>query len=191
MPLPFLPSVLEDRGHSPEMIATAIGVYYWTGLLGGLCLTSYEVWKMLYTKEEHGVDITPFPTVLRQIKIIIFNLGIGVITLFIQANNPRWHVHTACRFVQGFVGAFLFFYVFLLNVAVFKQQQQVVAMTFASCACVLAELVGPLLGSVIYDSYGQRTVFWFLGIVSVVNQLMLVAVIFMVRSTEDISTESA
>merc|ERR1719352_1002309 len=174
MPLAFLPSVLEDRGHSPEMIATAIGVYYWTGLLGGLCLTSYEVWKMLYTKEENGVDITPFATVQRQIKLIIFNLGIGVITLFIQANVPRWHVHTACRFVQGFVGAFLFFYVFLLNVAIFKGQQQVVAMSCASCATVLAELAGPLLGSVLYDNFGQSAVFWFLSIVSIINQVMLV-----------------
>merc|ERR1740133_909180 len=191
MPLAFLPSVLEDRGHSPEMIATAIGVYYWTGLLGGIVVTSYECWKLFYVQDEHEVDITPYPTVQRQIKMTMLNLGIGVITLFIQANNPRWHVHTACRFVQGFVGAFLFFYVFLLNVAIFKQQQQVIAMTFASCACVLAELVGPLLGSVIYDSYGQATVFWFLGIVSVFNQLMLVVCLFMVRSTEDISSESA
>merc|ERR1740117_332225 len=56
MPLAFLPSVLEDRGHSTEMIATAIGVYYWTGLLGGICLTSYEVWKMLCSKTKHEVD---------------------------------------------------------------------------------------------------------------------------------------
>merc|ERR1719352_903774 len=63
MPLAFLPSVLEDRGHSTEMIATAIGVYYWTGLLGGIVLTSYEVWKLFYTKEDHEVDITPFATV--------------------------------------------------------------------------------------------------------------------------------
>jgi len=188
MPLAFLPSVLEDRGHSPEMIATAIGVYYWTGLLGGLCLTSYEVWKMLYTKEEHGVDITPFPTVLRQIKIIIFSLGIGVITLFIQANVPRWHVHTACRFVQGFVGAFLFFYVFLLNVAIFKGQQQVIAMTCASCATVLAELAGPLLGSILFDIYGQRAVFWFLGVVSFANQGMLVGVLYCVQPTEEIGS---
>lgn len=190
MPLAFLPSVLEDRGHSPEMIATAIGVYYWTGLLGGLVVTSYECWKLFYVRDTHEVDITPFPTVQRQIKLIIMNLGIGVITLFIQANNPRWHVHTACRFVQGFVGAFLFFYVFLLNVAVFKGQQQVVAMTFASCATVLAELAGPLLGSVLYDAYGQRTVFWFLGVVSFMNQLALVACYYMVRSTTDVSSES-
>jgi len=190
MPLAFLPSVLEDRGHSPEMIATAIGVYYWTGLLGGICVTSYECWKMLYTKDDHAVDITPFPTVQRQIKLIIFNLGIGVCTLFIQANNPRWHVHTACRFVQGFVGAFLFFYVFLLNVAIFKGQQQVIAMTCASCATVLAELAGPLLGSVLYDAYGQRTVFWFLGIVSCINQVMLVVVLYTVRATEEFETAS-
>merc|ERR1719326_1392020 len=188
MPLAFLPSVLEDRGHSPEMIATAIGVYYWTGLLGGICVTSYECWKLFYVRDTHEVDITPFPTVQRQIKLIIMNLGIGVITLFIQANNPRWHVHTACRFVQGFVGAFLFFYVFLLNVAVFKGQQQVVAMTFASCATVLAELAGPLLGSVLYDQYGQRAVFWFLGVVSLVNQMMLVAVLYTIRPTTDIGS---
>merc|ERR1719395_349596 len=58
MPLAFLPSVLEDRGHSPEMIATAIGVYYWTGLLGGLLITAYQIWKMLYKKETQVLDIT-------------------------------------------------------------------------------------------------------------------------------------
>merc|ERR1740133_687299 len=126
---------------------------------------------MFFQKEHNSVDITPFSLVVRQIKIIIFNLGIGVITLFIQANDPRWAVHTGCRFVQGFVGAFLFFYVFLLNVAVFTGQQQVIAMTFASCATVLAELAGPLLGSLLFDSYGQRTVYWFLGVVSFMNQL--------------------
>merc|ERR1719498_2133918 len=135
---------------------------------------------MLFQEERHGVDITPFSTVRRQIKVIIFNLTIGVITLFIQANIPRWHIHTACRFVQGFVGAFLFFYVFLLNVAVFRGEQQVVAMTFASCATVLAELAGPLAGSVLFDAYGQRAVFWFLGSVSLVNQLMLVGVLYTV-----------
>jgi len=182
MPLAFLPSVLEDRGHSPMKIATAIGVYYWTGLLGGILLTSYEVWKLLYVKD-HTMQITPLPTVKRQIKIIIFSLGIGVLTLFVQAWSPRWHVHTACRFVQGFVGAFLFFYVFLLNVAIFKGQQQVVAMTFASCATVLAELAGPLLGSILFDNYGQRAVFWFLGVVSFLNQGMLVGVYFAVQGT--------
>merc|ERR1719197_927492 len=189
MPLAFLPSVLEDRGHSPEKIAMAIGVYYYTGLLGGAMLTSYEVYKMFYVKA-HGVNLTPFADVQRQLKIIIFNLGIGVLTLLVQAWSPRMAVHTACRFIQGFVGAFLFFFVFLLNVAIFKGQQQVTAMTFASCATVLAELAGPLLGSVLFDAYGQRAVFWFLGVVSFINQGMLVAVLYCINPTEEIESES-
>merc|ERR1719408_1159906 len=139
-------------------------------------------------KHSHEVDLTPFTDVKRQIKVIIFNLGIGVITLFVQANVPRWHVHTTCRFIQGFVGAFLFFYVFLLNVAIFKGQQQVIAMTCASCATVLAELAGPLLGSILFDIYGQRSVFWFLGVVSFANQGMLLGVLYMVRPTTDVGS---
>jgi len=196
MPLAFLPSVLEDRGHSPMKIATAIGVYYWTGLLGGIVLTSYEVWRMLYTKAEHSVNATPFATVQRQIKVVIFNLGIGVITLFVQAWLPleaiepygMLEMHTVCRFVQGFVGAFLFFYVFLLNVAIFKGQQQVMAMTLASCATVLAELAGPLLGSIIFDTLGQRAVFWTLGAVSFANQAMLVGVLYTISPTTHAGT---
>mmetsp|Transcript_39676 Transcript_39676/g.71221 ORF Transcript_39676/g.71221 Transcript_39676/m.71221 type:complete len:487 (-) Transcript_39676:44-1504(-) len=184
MPLAFLPSVLEDRGHSPMKIATAIGIYYWTGFLGGLVLTSYQIWRVLYTKESTAVDITPYSTVKRHIKFLIFGLGIGVITLLIQAVNPRWITHTSCRFIQGFVGAYIFFYTFLLSVALFKGQQQVVAMTFASCATVLAELAGPLLGSILFDMSGQRLVFWFLGLVSFGNQLMLVGVLYMVRPVE-------
>jgi len=187
MPLAFLPSVLEDRGHSPEKIATAIGVYYWTGLLGGAMLTSYEIYKMFYVKA-HDVDITPFADVKRQIKIIIFNLGIGVLTLFVQAWSPRMAVHTTCRFIQGFVGAFLFFFVFLLSVAIFKGQQRVVAMSCASCATVLAELAGPLLGSVLYDNYGQSAVFWFLSLASIVNQVMLVGVFFTIQHTTEIGS---
>jgi len=196
MPLAFLPSVLEDRGHSPMNIATAIGVYYWTGLLGGIVLTSYEVWRMLYVKDDHKVDATPFATVRQQIKVVIANLGVGVITLFVQAWLPleaihpygMWEMHTFCRFIQGFVGAFLFFYVFLLNVAIFKGQQQVMAMTLASCATVLAELAGPLLGSIIFDTLGQRAVFWTLGAVSLVNQAMLVGVLYMISPTTDAGT---
>merc|ERR1719352_316423 len=187
MPLAFLPSVLEDRCHSPMKIATAIGVYYWTGLLGGLLLTAYEVWKLFYVKD-HKTNSTPLSNVKRQLKIIIFSLSIGVFTLFIQAWSPRWHIHTACRFVQGFVGAFLFFYVFLLNVAIFKGQQQVVAMTFASCSTVLAELAGPLLGSILFDSYGQLAVFWFLGVVSFMNQGMLVGVYYTIQPTTEIGS---
>lgn len=131
------------------------------------------------------MDITPYSTVQRHIKFLVFGLGIGVVTLLIQAVHPRWVTHTSCRFVQGFVGAYIFFYTFLLSVALFKGQQQVVAMTFASCATVLAELAGPLLGSFLYDASGQRLVFWFLGLISFGNQLMLVAILYMVRPIKD------
>merc|ERR1719230_1089611 len=46
MPLAFLPSVLEDRGHNTSRIATAIGVYYWTGFLGGCIITSYQIYRV-------------------------------------------------------------------------------------------------------------------------------------------------
>jgi len=185
VPLAFLPSVLEDRGHETVDIATAIGIYYWAGFLGGLCVTSYELWKAFYVKDENGAHDTPYSTAQRHVKFLIFGLGIGVVTLFIQAMYPRWWTHTICRFIQGFAGAYIFFYVFLLNAAVFKGQQLVTAMTCASCATVLAELAGPLLGSVIFEASGQPAVFWFLGVISFGNQLMLVAALYTLRPVEE------
>merc|ERR1719162_2912161 len=61
MPLAFLPSVLEDRGHSTSRIATAIGVYYWTGFLGGCMITSYQIYRVYKGEgaadEEHGMTV--------------------------------------------------------------------------------------------------------------------------------------
>jgi MFS family permease len=192
MPLAFLPSVLEDRGHKVENIATAIGIYYWAGFLGGLSVTTYEVWKAFYLKEEHGAHgLTLYSTAKRHIKFLVFGLGIGVATLFIQALSPRWQTHVICRFIQGFAGAYIFFYVFLLNVAVFKGQQQVTAMTCASCATVVAELAGPLLGSLLFDQFGQRATFWFLGFVSLINQGMLVLALYTIKHTEGLESPTA
>jgi len=186
MPLAFLPSVLEDRGHKVQNIATAIGIYYWAGFLGGLSVTTYEVWKAFYLKEEHGAHgLTLFSTAKRHVKFLVLGLGIGVVTLFIQALSPHWNTHVICRFIQGFAGAYIFFYVFLLNVAVFKGQQQVTAMTCASCATVVAELAGPLLGSLLFDQFGQRAVFWFLGVVSLANQGLLVLALYTIRPTTE------
>jgi MFS family permease len=182
MPLAFLPSVLEDRGHSPMKIATAIGVYYWTGFLGGLCITAYQIWHALYVKEQ-GNEVTPYATVCRHLKYLIVGLFLATITLFIQAMHPRWSVHTTCRFVQGFIGAFIFFYSFLLCVAVFKGQQQVTAMSGVSCAVVVAEVFGSFLGAVVFDMYGQGAVFYFLGVVSILIQGYLVAILYIVRPT--------
>merc|ERR1719162_1694381 len=67
MPLSFLPSVLEDRGHSPMKIATAIGVYYWTGFLGGLIITSYQIWRVINGSSRDD-RVTTVANAKRQIK---------------------------------------------------------------------------------------------------------------------------
>lgn len=182
MPLAFLPSVLEDRGHSTSRIATAIGVYYWTGFLGGCVITSYQIYRVYNSEgqgeEEQGVTVG---TARRQIKYLIFGLFIGTVTLTCQALCPRYWVHIACRFVQGFAGAFIFFYTFLLCAKLFKGQQQVFAMTAASTALNVAEVMGSFLGAVIFNSFGQRAVFWTLGVASVMNQVVLLFVLSRVR----------
>jgi MFS family permease len=179
MPLAFLPSVLEDRGHGPMKIATAIGVYYWTGFLGCTLITAYQVWAMVCNRgSETGQTVA---RTRQQIVYVIGGLVIGTITLFTQALYPHLQTHTVCRFIQGFAGAFIFFYTFLLSVAMFKGEQQVFAMTAAATALNMAEVLGSTLGAVIFDYYGQRTVFWFLGFASVLNQVVLVAIICMIR----------
>jgi len=177
MPLAFLPSVLEDRGHSTMKIATAIGVYYWTGFLGGLMITCYQVYRVLYERRRaNSCEVTDIATVKRHIVYLIVGLLVGSVTLCLQAMNPTWFVHFMCRFVQGFCGSFIFFYTFLLSVALFRDDQQVVAMTFASCALNVAEVFGSFFGAVVFDQWGQRMVFWILGVVSVLTALNLIAV---------------
>eukprot|EP00747_Dinoflagellata_sp_TGD_P163941 gnl/TRDRNA2_/TRDRNA2_183186_c0_seq1.p1 gnl/TRDRNA2_/TRDRNA2_183186_c0~~gnl/TRDRNA2_/TRDRNA2_183186_c0_seq1.p1 ORF type:complete len:497 (+),score=93.95 gnl/TRDRNA2_/TRDRNA2_183186_c0_seq1:235-1725(+) len=180
MPLAFLPSVLEDRGHSPMKIATAIGVYYWTGFVGGLIITSYQIWRVIKNLEEP--KFTTLGIAKRHVKFLIIGLTIGSVTLICQALYPRYMVHTVCRFLQGFAGAFIFFYTFLLSVALFKGQQQVFAMTAASTALNVAEVLGSFLGAILFDLYGQRSVFWFLGVVSIINQIILMCILFHMKA---------
>lgn len=183
MPLAFLPSVLEDRGHSTIKIATAVGVYYYTGFFGGFLVTSYKVWQVL--SGQTGEKECTVPTARRQIKYLIFGLFIGTVTLLCQAVSPRYWVHACCRFIQGFSGAFLFFYTFLLSAVMFRDEQQVFAMTSASIALNVAEVMGSFLGAFLFDSIGQRSVFWFLGIVSIINQIVLVYVMFLLRPSPE------
>merc|ERR1740127_364594 len=134
---------------------------------------------MVYHKDENA-HIQTVARTRRQIIYVIGGLILGTITLFTQALYPHLQTHTVCRFIQGFAGAFIFFYTFLLSVAMFKGEQQVFAMTAAATALNMAEVLGSTLGAVIFDLYGQRTVFWFLGAASVVNQIVLVAIIFFI-----------
>lgn len=178
MPLAFLPSVLEDRGHSPQRIATAIGVYYYTGFAGQLCITSYQIYCMIYGRREE--EVKTVSSTRRQIFYLIICLLIGAATLTLQALSPRIMVHTLCRLVQGFAGAFIFFYAFLLCATMFENEtQRDFAMTAASAALNVAEVLGSSLGATLFDNFGQRAVFWFLGVVSMLNQVLLIAVLFL------------
>jgi len=180
MPLAFLPSVLEDRGHSPFKIATAIGVYYWTGFLGGMVITTYKVWRVVQSPD-HGQGPTTVATSRFGVGCLIAGLGIGTLTLALQAMWPSCHMHIACRFVQGLLGAFIFFYAFLLSVQVFRGRQQVVAMTSATCALNVAEVMGAVLGAAFFEAYGNRGVFAFLAGISVLNQGLLVVMFCLLR----------
>jgi len=184
MPLAFLPSVLEDRGHRPMVIATAIGIYYWTGFAGGVLITGYQISK-LFTEPEVLEAVTVQKTKHRIIFLII-GLSFGTVTLMGQAVHPHCNMHTGCRFIQGLAGAFIFFYGFLLSVEMFTGPQQIFAMTAASTALNIAEVLGSTLGAYLYDSWGQMAVFGFLGTVSVLNQFFLVAMLFMLTTSHEV-----
>jgi len=87
-------------------------------------------------------------------------------------------------------GSFIFFYTFLLSVELFQGGQQVFAMTAASCALNVAEVVGSFVGAIMFDRWGQRSVFWFLGAVSIINQVVLLMVLSMMEGVET-SVESS
>jgi len=105
------------------------------------------------------------------------------VTLSIQALWPSFAVHAACRFIQGGAGAFIFFYTFLLSVQLFQGQQQVFAMTAASTALNVAEVLGSFLGAVLFDTWGQMVVFGFLAVVSVVNQVVLMFILYQIKAS--------
>jgi len=173
MPLAFLPSVLEDRGHEPLTIATAVGVYYWTGLAGGAMITSYQIMRLLRSDGRDAEEATTVGTVRKQLVYLIIGLGVGSVTLICQAMHPHYWMHTCCRFLQGFAGSFIFFYSFLLSANLFKDKQKTFAMTMTSMALNIAEVLGSSIGAYVFDRYGQETVFALMGVLSILNQLLL------------------
>jgi len=182
MPLAFLPSVLEDRGHAPMTIATTIGVYYWTGLAGGALITGYQISRLLRSEASgsEGEGEATVGSVRRQMVYLIICLGVGACTLIGQALHPHCWVHTCCRFMQGFAGSFIFFYSFLLAAVLFKGEQKTFAMTMTSTALNIAEVLGSSIGAYVFDNFGQEAVFYLMGALSVVNQFFLIAALFVV-----------
>lgn len=187
LPLPFLPQELESQGHSALEIASVMGSYYWSGFLGGMCLTSFQIHRVLF-----GTVEEPSWTDLRgHMYKLMFGLSVGCVTLVAEALNPQmtwisdYNVHFACRFAQGFLGAFLFFYSYLLSVALFEGQQQVMALTMASVALNVAEVFGPFIGATIFTYHGIPAAYWFLAVLSVLNNFMLSCAIYMMPSDSD------
>merc|ERR1719181_2497156 len=117
---------------------------------------------------------------------LIYGLSLGCLTLLLEFKNPAFisdlNVHLFCRLTQGFVGAFLFFYAFLLAVKLFEGQQQVCALTMTSIALNVAEVFGPLLGAAIFTTYGEAAPYLFLILLSVVNNVLLFVVAWMLSS---------
>merc|ERR1719395_113659 len=172
-------------------IAAVMGSYYWSGCAGGALLTLYQVHRVLF-----GEHTEPTWAEMRShVRKLIFGLTIGLLTLLAEAKNPDWipdiQVHLCCRLTQGFVGAFLFFYSYLLSVKLFEGPQQVFALTAASIALNVAEVFGPLLGAAIFTAYGSGAPYVFLAVLSVLNNLLLWAVLRCLPEDDPKDEESA
>mmetsp|Transcript_16674 Transcript_16674/g.36865 ORF Transcript_16674/g.36865 Transcript_16674/m.36865 type:complete len:480 (+) Transcript_16674:137-1576(+) len=174
MPLPFLPQQLEGRGHSAAHIATTIGGYYWMGFVGGCMITSYQIYRVLYK----GVTRPTIVDIKKHLVYLITGLALGAVTLVLEGTHPRLYVHMFCRLTQGFLGAFLFFYAYLLSIELFVGHQQLIALTASTIALNVAEVFGPLLGASIFTAAGSSAAFHFLACLSVVNQVALLVVYF-------------
>lgn len=173
-PLTFLPRSLEDEGHSARHIAAVIGGYYWSGFVGGVLITGWQVYKLL---RQRAAPLT-LGQVRMQLAALIGGLLIGALTLIKQASEDAYAVHMACRVVQGFLGAILFFYSYLLSIELFSGKQQLFALTLNTIALNVAEVGGPLLGATVFTVSGQASSFYALTAMSFVNQLMLVGALW-------------
>lgn len=183
-PLSFLPRSLEDEGHSARHVAAVIGGYYWSGFVGGVMLSAWQVWKILWER--------PAPLTLAQVRwqlaALVGGLLVGALTLLRQASAETYAVHMACRVAQGFLGAILFFYSYLLSIELFSGRQQLFALTLNTIALNVAEVGGPLLGATVFTVSGQASSFYALTALSFANQLMLAVAIWWLWAAEDRST---
>lgn len=170
-PLSFLPQALKDEGHSAPEIAAAIGSYYWAGFLGGACITIYQFRRVVF----QPVQVLEWSHLRQHVVCLILGLGGGCIALIVQGLYPTYWVHFGVRLVLGFLGAFLFFFSFLLSIELFEANswQQTLALTLSSMALHCAEVFGPFVGGSIFMAFGLQTVFFVLAAFSVVNQIML------------------
>lgn len=169
--LSFLPQGLKDKGYQSHEISAVVGSYYWAGFLGGTCITSWQIRKVI------AVEVEPlkWSHLKGHVINLIIGLMCGAVALTIEGMYPTFGVHFITRFAQGFLGAFLFFYSFFLSIELFqaKSFQQRIAITMSTMALHCAEVFGPFFGAAIFTRWGQRAVFLTLAGMSLFGQLML------------------
>jgi MFS family permease len=173
-PLSFLPRSLEDEGHSSRHIAAVIGGYYWSGFVGGVFITIWQIYKILFKK----ASVLTITHVKWQVAALIVGLVVGAGTLVKQASDDSYTVHMVCRVIQGFLGAILFFYSYLLSIELFQGTQQIFALTLNTIALNVAEVGGPLFGATVFTMSGQSSSFYLLTALSVLNQVTLLGALW-------------
>merc|ERR1719456_2057764 len=173
-------------------IAAVMGGYYWMGFLGGLLLTLYQIHGLLWGQYQE-------PS-WRAMRSHVLKLGVGLmlgsLTLLVEAkanHNSYASMHTIhlnCRLVQGFLGAFLFFYAYLLAATAFEGKQQVFALTLATISLNVAEVFGPFVGAWIFSYWGLQETYYVLAGLSILNNVLLLVVYFAFPRDEEEEPES-
>lgn len=174
--LSFLPQGLKDEGYQAHEIAAVIGSYYWAGFLGGTCITSWQIRKVIAHKQE----TLQWNHLRSHVINLIIGLMCGSAALTIEGMWPSMAVHFFTRFAQGFLGAFLFFFSFFLSIELFQARsfQQRIALTMSTMSLHCAEVFGPFFGASIFMRWGPQTVFFTIAGMSCGVQLLLLAVYF-------------
>jgi hypothetical protein len=187
-PLPFLPQHLEAHGHDAAEIAAVMGGYYWSGFLGGMIITAWQIQGVLMRRFEED----QWNSLRGHILKLMLGLTIGGATLLLEAKAHKvegftmHQVHLCCRLVQGFLGSFLFFYAYLLSVACFTGSQQVLALTSTTISLNVAEVFGPFVGAAIFTNYGLAEAYYVLAALSLLNNVFLVGAYFLMpKDPED------
>jgi len=187
-PLPFLPQHLEAHGHDSLEIAAVMGSYYWSGFAGGLIITAVQCHSVLFGRFEEA----NWKSLRSHVLKLMAGLLLGGATLIAEAEAHQMddymtmqQVHLACRMSQGFLGSFLFFYAYLLSVECFTGPQQVFALTSTTVSLNVAEVFGPFIGSAIFTAYGLGMTYYVLGVLSILNNGLLMAAYYMMPTDED------
>lgn len=187
-PLPFLPQHLEAHGHDAAEIAAVMGGYYWSGFLGGMIITAWQIQGVLMRRYEED----QWDSLRGHILKLMLGLFIGGGTLLIEAKAHKvegftmHQVHLCCRLIQGFLGSFLFFYSYLLSVACFQGSQQVLALTSTTISLNVAEVFGPFVGASIFTNYGLAEAYYVLAALSVINNVFLAGAYFIMPRDPEI-----